>query len=232
MQKKAINSINKFGILLVFPINNKPDPQSLWKVLYPKIRLKWGWDEEGDPEVFKMWDLMKRLSEQDDVVYVRWYQNRPTFFSREIFVAMLAYLRDSSEVGRQSKEVLESLEMDSPLSTKQIKEIHGLQGRDMESTYNRTMRELWQRLLIVAHGEFDDSSFPSLAIGATKNIFEDLWMKSQKLAPSKAEKILIEKLGADNLYFKFAQKLRKQLASAKPKVSKTRAPSREVIARV
>jgi hypothetical protein len=37
------------------------------------------------------------------------------------------------------------------------------------------MNELWAALLVVGTGEVDDGAFPSLEIGATRSIFEDLW---------------------------------------------------------
>ena len=39
---------------------------------------------------------------------------------------------------------------------------------------------LWSRLLIV--GEVDDGAFPSLAVGATELVFEDLWLSRAKVS--------------------------------------------------
>ncbi len=44
------------------------------------------------------------------------------------------------------------------------------------------MRPLWNRLFIVGFGEFQDSSFPSLGVGATQTLFEELWSESQTLS--------------------------------------------------
>ena len=60
-------------------------------------------------------------------------------------------------------------------------------GRDNESRYNRSLKELWSRGLIVAYGEVDEGAFPSLAIGATRVIFEELWDDAAKLSSEHAQ---------------------------------------------
>ena len=87
-QGAAIAKINKNGILLVFPVNNQKDPKSLWSEFYPKAKLIWKWDEDGDNRVSDLWHLMKRLSENKKVVYSKWYRNRATFFSIDLFTAL------------------------------------------------------------------------------------------------------------------------------------------------
>lgn len=208
---KAIKAIDNQGALLVFPIKNQKEPSSLWSVLYPKTKMRWEWDESGDGKVFDLWRLREELSRSKKVIYTKWYQNRATFFSRDVFVNLLAYLNSNKELLRESRNILEALEMDSPLSTKQIKESSELQGKWLESTYNRAMKTLWQRLYIVAFGEIEDSSFPSLAVGATQNLFEDLWLESKDINKEKAQKFLIKKLGEENKFYKFAEKIKKSL---------------------
>ncbi|MFM6927541.1 MAG: hypothetical protein ACKOX6_03715 [Bdellovibrio sp.] len=208
-KKKALAAIEEQGILLVYPIQNRPEPDSIWRHLHPRSKMVWEWDADSDHKVADLWRLKEELSRSAQVVYVKWYQNRATFFSKETFVNMVAYLRSEAAMPSESYTILEALEMDSPLSTKQLKEAAELQGRYMESTYNRAMKPLWQRLLIVAFGEVEDSSFPSIAVAATKNIFEDLWNQAQRISPDKAEKFLQTKLGQDNKFWKFAQKIRK-----------------------
>jgi hypothetical protein len=99
--------------------------------------------------------------------------------------------------------------MDSPQSTKIIKENLAWQGKMMESHYNRAMKPLWNYLFLVGFGEVQDSSFPSLNMAATQNLFEEQWLQAQELDPVKAEKTLLKTLGEDNLFFKYAVKLRK-----------------------
>lgn len=206
-RQKAIKAIEQEGILLVYPIKNSPEPDSLWAHLWPRSKMVWGWDADADHKVSELWLLKEELSRSNQVVYAKWYQNRATFFSHEAFVNMLAFQRTDSPLSHESATILEALEMDSPLSTKQLKEIADLQGRDMESTYNRAMKTLWQRLLIVAYGEIEDSSFPSTAVGATKTLFEPLWEQSLTVSPKEAEAYLVEKLGVDNKFWKFAKKI-------------------------
>ena len=206
-KQKALAAIEQKGILLVFPIKNSPEPDSIWRHLHPRSKMVWEWDADSDHKVYDLWMLKEELSRSGQVVYVKWYQNRATFFSKEAFVNMLAYLRSEAPMPGESYTILEALEMDSPLSTKQLKEVAELQGRDLESTYNRAMKPLWQRLAIVAFGEVEDSSFPSIAVAATKNMFEELWNQAQEIPSAKAEAYLQEKLGAQNKFWKFAQKI-------------------------
>lgn len=211
IRKKALAAIEKEGILLVYPIQNQKEPDSLWYQLFPRSKMRWEWDANGDHKVSDLWLLKEELSRSGKVVYTKWYQNRATFLSRDVFVHMMAYLRSEKPLSPESKTILEALEMDSPLSTKQIKEVAEMQGRYMEATYNRAMKALWQRLLIVAWGEVEDSSFPSLAVGASKNLFEDLCDESITISSIRAEEYLHGKLASDNKFWKFAEKIHKTL---------------------
>lgn len=188
----AIKAVNANGALLVFPVNNKPTPNSIWSEFYPRTKLKWEWDDNGDQKVFKMWQLMKELSTSKDVVYSKWLGGRATFFSRDLFVAMLALFKNtggiSFKLSLQAKALLSELESDSPLSTRDLKKLTGLQGKDNESAYNRGMKELFGRLLIVGFGEVEDGAFPSLAVGATQHIYEDLWLDANELKIGLAQK--------------------------------------------
>ena len=175
--------------------------------------MKWEWDTDGDERVSDLWWLMKKLSSSGQVVYSKWYQGRATFFSKDLFTALLAlshaYSEDHSRLSRYARDLLDTLESDSPLSTKQLKKITGLQGKDNERFYNRGMKELFLHFQIVAFGEVDDGAFPSLAVGSTKNLFEDLVLASHKLKIHDAEKI-VRKYWPDgkNPFRKFLEKNR------------------------
>ncbi len=193
-QPNAIQSINKHGLLLVFPILNAREPHSLWHEFHPYTKMRWEWDENGDDKVGQMWGLMKRLSENREVVYSKWFQGRATFFSRPLFTAMLSLLKKKGDLRAglscAAKNLLEILESDSPLSTKQLKKMAELQGKDNERIYNRSMKELFAKQLIVAFGEVDDGAFPSLAVGATRLLFEDLWRESESVSTEQAQKTI------------------------------------------
>lgn len=187
----AIDSIREHGVLLVFPTNNQQMPHSLWSEFFPKRRMVWDWNEDSDHRVGDMWQMMKRLSQCREVVYSKWYQGRATFFSLELFTAMIA-LRRSHEMARHdlsetARVLYEVLENNSPLSTKQLKGLTDLRGRLNEGNYSRGMRELFTRFLIVGFGEVDDGAFPSLAVGATELLFEELWKEGKELSPAKAQ---------------------------------------------
>ncbi len=189
---KACRIINKLGMALVFPINNQKEPLSLWQAFYPRSPLRWEWDAGGDDRVSQMWFGMKKLSCDKRVVYSKWYQGRATFFSRDVFVALRRFLQpDRSLLSRQARELLEILESDSPLSTKQLKKMADLQGKDNERIYHKAMKALFEGLWIVGFGEVDDGAFPSLAVGATSLLYEDLCR--QEISVEEAEDLLQKK---------------------------------------
>lgn len=180
-------------MLLAFPIDNRPEPKSLWSVFYPRSKMLWEWDEGGDNRVAELWHLREELSRSKKVVYVKWFRGRATFLSRDLFRALLAvYARQPRfhALSRDARELLSLLEENSPQSTKQLKRASGLVGRDLEGTYTRALQELWSRLLVVAFGEVDEGAFPSLAIGATKWIFEDLYREAREMSAAEAEQVI------------------------------------------
>jgi hypothetical protein len=194
--KTAIRAINHHGMLLVFPITNKKVPHSLWAELHPRTRMRWEWDGDGDHKVADMWMLMKALSSSREVVYSKWYRGRATFFSRQLFTALLSrqlhkgvFAAPSEWLSREAQSLLSELEGNSPLSTRDLKKLCDLQGRFNEPLYSRAMKELFSHFLIVAFGEVDDGAFPSLAVGATRLLFEDLFVAAQGMGLGKAEKI-------------------------------------------
>ncbi len=205
----AVKAVNKRGALLVFPLNNRKEPASLWSELWPRTKMRWEWTDDGDDRVVQMWHMREQLSRSRQVVYCKWYQGRATLFSFDVFVNMLSFLGGTAgmEMSRESRMIMEALEADSPLSTKQLKAACELEGRLLEPTYNRALRPLWNRLWIVGFGEFEDSSFPSLGIGATKTLFEDLWTQAAAVEPATAEENLAARLGRENPFFRYAVKL-------------------------
>ena len=207
---KAIQKINAQGALLVFPLNNQKKPKSIWSEFYPRTRMRWEWDSDGDDRVGKLWYLMKQLSDSRKVVYSKWYRGRATFFSFELFTALLAVTRDQFENPQLSplaRQLLECLESDSPLSTKNLKALTELRGKENEKFYNKGMKELFNKFLIVAYGEVDDGAFPSLAVGATRNLYEDLFNEAQKMKTSQAQNIIDRFMPEGNLFRKYFDKI-------------------------
>jgi hypothetical protein len=211
-QKSAITKIDKNGVLLVFPINNKPEPKSLWSEFFPKTKMRWEWDETGDNRVGDLWGLMKKLSDSRKVVYSKWYQGRATFFSRELFTALLCLAKDQIDrpenLSRSARDLFDTLESDSPLSTKQLKKMTDLRGKENEATYNRSMKQLFSGFYIIAFGEVDDGAFPSLAVGATRNLYEDLWNEALRLSPKEALAVVDTYMPEGSLFRKYYEKVK------------------------
>ncbi len=203
-QQKAIRSILSAGALLVFPITNRKEPRSLWHELHPRRKMNWDWSESSDDAVPDLWHLMKRLSSCRKVIYSKWYQGRATFFAPELFQALLsASLKKAKPLSQDARRILKTLEEDSPLSTKELKLRTELQGRLNEAAYTRACKELYQNFLIVAFGEVDDGAFPSLALGATRHLYEDLWNQAQELKATESERILNHHLKTGSAFRKF-----------------------------
>lgn len=197
----------------MFPIDNAPEPRSLWSVAYPRSKMRWEWDDGGDNRVANLWYLREELSTSRKVVYVKWFRGRATFLSCDLFRALLCVYSKQpgfSALTRDAREILSLLEENSPQSTKQLKRQSGLVGRALEPTYMKALQQLWDRLLIVAFGEVDEGAFPSLAVGATKWIFEGLYREAQELDLAEAL-ATIEKYFTTPLLQKQHEKLLKKL---------------------
>jgi len=205
---RAIEEIESRGITLVFPAKKSSEVSSLWKTFHPRTPLRWEWSEDGDDKVFKMWQLMKELSDCEQVIYSKWFQGRATFFSRPLFSALLRFSQDCSEAFKNQpegvKSLMECLEEDSPLSTKELKARSGLRGKSFAAVYNRSMKWCFLRFLTVGYGEVEDGAFPSLLIGSTKLIYEDLVHQASEMSKEESLEII-------NRYMPTGSPFRKQL---------------------
>ncbi len=193
MVEKSIEFINRAGVLLAFPIRNEREPASLWQKLYPRTKMNWAWGEEGQSKVADHWHLMKVLSADRRVVYSKWYQGRATFFCRDLFSALMALRRRREQEPIRSEyaqDILAALEADSPMSTRDLKITCGLQGKLNEAIFRSALKELFLNFLVVGFGEVDDGAFPSLAIGASQIVFEDLFTDSINLPAAQAQALV------------------------------------------
>lgn len=215
MKKKSSQSlgalVKKHHALLVYPLDNQKEPQSLWSLLYPKKKMRWEWDSDGDDSVADLWIKREALSRSGTVVYSKWYKGRATFFSKKSFAALLAALdikeREYVFKYRESKIIYELLEERSPQSTKELKKNADLKGRDFEALYNRALKELFESGRIIAWGEKDEGAFPSLQLGATKHFFEEEWSWAKKQDEEAGMELLWELWGPESKFFHYYQKL-------------------------
>jgi len=226
--KKAISAIQQAGALLVFPIDNKKEPASIWSAFFPRTPMRWEWDEDGDDRVGDLWHLRAELSTTRKVVYTKWFRGRATYLSRPIFSALLSALNpgDRSDsllsLSALARTILRILDGESPLSPREIKRMADLKGKEHEAAYNRALKELWSRLLIVGYGEVDDGAFPSLAIGSTRVIYEDLWRESLEMNAQEAEERISACLQAENLFYRHFLKLKREPSATSAKSSPKR----------
>lgn len=218
LKARALEAIEREGILLVFPIQNQKNPASLWSALWPRSRMRWEWTDDADNRVAELWHLREGLAKSGKVVYGKWFRGRATFFSKEIFSALLTslYAQRSPRSGLSpvAREILELLETNSPISTKRLKKEVGLSGKRFSADFDRAMKELWSRLLIVGYGEVDDGAFPSLAVGATELLFEDLWARSLSANVDEAQEALRPLIDAQSPFSKSYWRIKKDLSVA------------------
>ncbi len=201
-QAKVVSAIERQGALLVYPIANRADVPSLWSVLYPRSEMRWAWDAQADPRVSHVWILREHIARSRKVVYSKWFRGRAVFFSHALFSAMLGVRKPwEGSRSREAGEIMQALEDDSPQSSKLLRGNAGLKGKESERAWTRATKELWEQLAIVGTGEVADGAFPSLEIGATRWIFEDLWEEAQRLAPDQA--LLEAQLPASSAFGKF-----------------------------
>jgi hypothetical protein len=200
---KALSAISERGALLVYPIANRKEPRSLWSALYPRSAMHWAWDETADDRVVGLWHLRVELARSRKVVYAKWYRGRAVFFSREFFTDMLSAIAPwTISPSSEAREIMGLLEENSPRSTKDVRREAGLRGKQGERVWQRSLKELWEALSIVGTGEVDDGAFPSLEIGATRSIFEDLWEEAARMERGGAIARAERRLGAEPTFLR------------------------------
>ena len=204
LEAKALAAVREHGALLVYPVANRTAPRSLWSELYPRSPMHWAWDESADDRVVGLWHLRERMARGKRVVYAKWFRGRAVFFSRELFTEMLSATTPwSANPSFEAREILGLLEENSPQSTKAVRRDAGLRGKHGERVWQRAMKELWDSLLVVGTGEVDDGAFPSLEIGATRLIFEDLWDRASSLDPIAARAAVEAALGREPAFLRY-----------------------------
>ncbi len=204
--RSAIAAIKRHHALLVFPINNKPLPLSLWSVFHSGKKMEWDWSGVGSELIPTLWHLRTELATSNEVVYAKWYQGRATLFSFELFTNLLSTyssLPDPLAGASDEAKIIHSILMDdSPLPTKELKLRVREESATVTNTFDRSMKELWKRFLIVGYGEAEEGGFPSLAVGTTKNLFEELWDTSLTITSELRDKNLSMLLDKESLFIK------------------------------
>jgi hypothetical protein len=217
-QRKAIDYVRQHRVALTFPEQNQKEPPNLWSCFHPRTQMRWEWDGDGDRKVSDLWIFRESLSRSGKILYSKWYRGKATFVDLEFLPTLLSALKmpaagswDYPGISPVAREILEALLENSPLSTKQLKKLTGLVGKDFENIYHRALRELWSRLWIVGWGEKDDGAFPSLNIGATQVFFEKEWKKAINLDPKTSREKVETALALNPKVLKFFNQNIKQI---------------------
>lgn len=211
----AVKAVERDGALLVFPMEGRAELPSLWSRLHPGAAMRWEWDDGGDQRVFDLWHLRAKLMTSRKVVYAKWFRGRATVFAPDVFTAMLSALRDGRDLRAgllpEAAAIMEVLDESSPVSSKELRRLTDLQGKFNERAWTKATAQLWSRLLIVGYGEVEDGAFPSLAVGSTQSLFDDLWDGSGGTLPSEARATLATRLGEGSAFHRHFDKTLKEL---------------------
>lgn len=211
----ALKAVQRDGALLVFPMEGRAALPSLWSRLHPGAAMRWDWDDSGDQRVFDLWHLRAKLMTSRRAVYAKWFRGRATVFAPDVFTAMLCAVRDARDPRKgllpEAAAIMEALDESSPVSSKELRRLTDLQGKFYERQWAKATAQLWSRLLIVGYGEVEDGAFPSLAIGATQSLFDDLWDESGGTLPSEAHATLTARLGAGSAFHRYFEKTLKEM---------------------
>jgi hypothetical protein len=68
------------------------------------------------------------------------------------------------------------------------------------------MKELFSSFLIVGFGEVDDGAFPSLAVGATELLYDDLWRQAEAMSARKAQSIVDRFMAVGSHFHRYFEK--------------------------
>ncbi len=173
--------------------------------------MRWDWSEDSQDKVPALWHMRERLSRSRKVVYVKWFQGRATFFSLDVFTALLSCYASLPDplIGLDlgARRVYLTLLEDSPLPTKELRELSGFSGRAREAEFQRALRALWNRALIVGYGEVEEGGFPSLAIGCSRHLFEDQWDRAKVMTVGEREQTIGRVFPADSPFLKAYRKV-------------------------
>jgi len=223
---RAVKAINKHHILLVYPIKNAPEPLSIWSVLHPGVDMHWDWSEHADRRIEKLWHLKDDLCLRRDVVYAKWYRGRATFFSKEIFPAILRILGSTQfdEVlqSRDANAIYQQLLDNSPQTPSMLKEAVELTTKYNRARFEKAMNVLWKRLFIVGTGEVDEGQFPALAAGATRHMFEDLWDEADEMSLTQAWESVGDCIHPESYFLKFLRRTGRSSDIKPPKFDGTK----------
>jgi len=99
-------------------------------------------------------------------------------------------LRERAQASEEGRRLYQCFEENSPLSTKEVKAAAELRGKENERAFERGMKELWSRMLVVGFGEKDDGAFPSLQVGASKLLLEPMWRRGREMSEGEAREIV------------------------------------------
>ena len=69
------------------------------------------------------------------------------------------------------------------------------------------MKDLFTRFLIVGFGEVDDGAFPSLSVGASELLFDDLWREADEMQPSAARSVIDRLMPQTSAFRRYFDKL-------------------------
>lgn len=138
------------------------------------------------------WNAIVSLMESGDVFYSRFYKNRVTYLSRELYYALKPYRRRSEKLNTQSERLLSFLQSAGEANAEQMQSECLLEKKMQTEALNTLVSELFATVLrrdMTIH-----ESWCTFTYGAAERWEEKKAQKGGFLSESTAEQILLRQL--------------------------------------
>ncbi len=138
------------------------------------------------------WNAIVSLMESGDVFYSRFYKNRVTYLSRELYYALKPYRRRAERLSAQSERLLSFLQISGEASAEQMQRECLLEKKTQTEALNILFSELFAT--VIRRDETIHESWCTFTYGTAER-----WEKKQGregicLSESTAEQILLRQL--------------------------------------
>jgi hypothetical protein len=175
----ALEFIEREGRVAVFPEKNKKKKGaivSLWELFYPRTKMSWEWDDSADNRVVKLWWLKNEIARTQQVLYGRFFGNRPVYVSKKEASKILATIKPKP-LSPLAREILARLEDNSPQTKRMLARALRDEGWEpSKGEFERALLDLQKNFQIVSLGDSEREAgpMPSSEYAAISLIFPDL----------------------------------------------------------
>jgi len=183
----AVKFVDAVGLAFVFPDNKTPLP-SLWGAVCgnPAREMDeddWGWTKQ----VAATWTLKDELGAKRRAYFGRVVRGKGTLVSLDLLTPLAALARDDDGLSAPAREAYDRLGNVGRLSTMRLRESLRLHGSKGNARFNRTMVELYRRLLVANVGTDDtETRWPAAVIDRLDRAHPAVVKAASRLARAEA----------------------------------------------